>query len=75
MSGLNAEDERAGQQAAGAIREATNYHSDEVTDASRSTKEFNKISETFHGPEQGKSLNFAKAAGVGVSSRAETGDR
>ena len=37
MSGLNAEDERAGQQAAGAIREATNYHSDEVTDASRST--------------------------------------
>ena len=37
MSGLNAEDERAGQQAAGANREATNYHSDEVTDASRST--------------------------------------
>ena len=37
MSGLNAEDERAGQQAAEAIPEATNYHSDEVTDASRST--------------------------------------
>ena len=36
-----------------------------------SFKEYDKISETFHGPERCKSLNFAKAAaGVGASPRA-----